>query len=121
MSVITTNTTQTPQRHRNAVLAALLACVCAAAAYTVAHDVRDIQPIDGAQSLTLTRYDDLEANKAHSMAALGARPIPVARYAVLEANKARSMHALGRRPVAQPPYDDLTANKARSMPVLAQR
>ena len=69
-------------------------------------------------------YDDLAANKAASMPALGrhltaqhAAPRP--RYFDLEANKAASMRALGRHVAAQqaapgPRYFDLEANKTRS-------
>jgi hypothetical protein len=94
-----TLTSLAPQPPRIARAATLAACVTAAA-FTIATADAQTAPPDCSMAEpsqpTVSRYDDVEGNKANSMRALGlakmrdALPSP---YEDLEANKARSQQA----------------------------
>ena len=114
-----------PRQHRLTRLAAIAALTVASAGAAVVvtgdeQTLPEVRPF--AQSTGA--YDDLAANKAASMRALGRHltaqhSAPGPRYFDVEANKAASMRALGRQVAAQqaapgPRYFDLEANKARN-------
>ena len=101
----TTSTVSAHQRPRLALAATLVAVTCAASG--IAFGTSGEQPFSQLSSIAeaaqprATRYDDLEANKAKSMRALGLhraeqRASRPSRYDDLEANKARSQRARRR-------------------------
>jgi hypothetical protein len=124
---VTATTIRTPQRLR-ATSAVVTAVAVAAGAYALVPKGGDRidQPSAGHawSAAQISRYDDLEANKARAARAFGALSgavVTVSRYDDLEANKARGMRALGDLSgpaVTVTRYRDLEANKARGMRAL---
>ena len=126
---LTATPTRTPQRLR-AASAAVIAATIATGAYAITIDTGDrVDDLFGSTAATpqVTRYHDLEANKARAMRALGAVPGPavtVPRVADVEANKARAMRVLGNiygPAVTFRRVGDLETNKARAMRALGTR
>ena len=82
--------------------AAAIACTLAAGAYAFAPTAgaRADRAATSPPAAQIGRSQDIEANKARSMRALGRLSGPavtLSRYRDLEANKARSMRALGEQ------------------------
>jgi hypothetical protein len=121
-----TSTAPTPRRAGFARAAIIVAAAgIAVGGTTIAVGAGQPAPSDRAVAESwppaISRYDDLEANKAKSMRALGLAMMQesfASPYRDVEANKAIAIRALGPRANEQTTrasgYRDLEANKART-------